>query len=130
MRKKNMEADIDEILTYELDETEYGKPRNCLSENNYRSFRALGNRHLLFEGRNGKQWVNILRGRCAGLNRNSMFIMHPSTAGRACDMDRFEVTDRSNALSSSAMTSSCMLGEFIPAAGPQVQEIENRLETR
>ena len=130
MRQQNMEADIDEILSYELDETEYGDPENCLSDQKYRSFRALGDRHLLFEGRRDKQWVNILRGRCPGLSRNSVFIMKPSMAGRACDMDRFEIADRSDAILSQGTGSSCVLGEFIPVAKAQIQEIENRLEMR
>ena len=128
IRRENMEADIDEILTYELDKTEFGDPRNCLSGQQYRSFRALGDRHLLFEGRNDKQWVNILRGRCVGLDDHSMFVMKPSTGGRACDMDRFEIADRSNALLSQGMRNSCTLGEFIPVANAQVLEIDKRLE--
>ena len=130
MRRQNMEADIDEILTYELDETEYGGPENCLSNQKYRSFRAIGDRHLLFEGRRDKQWVNILRGRCAGLNHDSVFVMKPSSAGRACDMDRFEVVDRSDALLSQGMGTSCTLGEFIPVTKAQVQEIDKRIEIR
>jgi len=128
MRRQNMEADIDEILSYELDETEFGDPENCLSQQKYRSFRALGNRHLLFEGRNDKQWINVLRGRCVGLDRDNVFVMKPTSAGRACDMDRFEIVDRSNTLLSQGMGASCTLGEFIPVATAQVQEIEDRLE--
>ena len=125
-----MEADVDEILSYELDKTEFGDPENCLSKQKYRSFRALGDRHLLFEGRNDKQWINVLRGRCLGLDRDNMFIMKPTSAGRACDMDRFEIVDRSDALLSQGMGTSCTLGEFLPVAKAQVQEIENRLEMR
>ena len=67
-RRKDMEADIDEIMSYELDKTEFGETKNCLSKNEFRSFRALGDRHLLFEGRNDKQWVNVLRGRWQRVN--------------------------------------------------------------
>ena len=127
-RRQDMEADIDEIMSYELDETEFGEARNCLSNNQYRSFRALGNRHLLFEGRNVKQWVNVLRGRCSGLRDDSTFIVKPTTSGRLCDKDLFEIAERSSAyLSGGAM---CVLGEFKPVAKGQLQEIETRLEMR
>lgn len=131
-RRQDMEADIDEIMSYELDKTEFGDPKNCLSENQYRSFRPLGDRHLLFEGRKDKQWVNVLRGRCVGLRSDSIFVMRQTTAGRSCDMDRFDVVDRSDALMSTGvgMGPTCVLGEFIPVAKAQVQEIEARLKMR
>jgi len=130
-RRQNMEADIDEILTYELDKSEFGEPKNCLSTTEYRSFRALGNRHLLFEGRRDKLWVNVLRGRCPGLRDNSAFIMKPTTGGRTCDRDRFEVIERTGApLSGGIAGPSCMLGEFKPVAKAQLEEIEARLEMR
>jgi hypothetical protein len=123
-----MEADIDEIMSYELDEAEFGEAKNCLSDNEYRSFRALGDRHLLFEGRKGKQWVNVLRGRCSGLRDDSTFIMKPAMGGRSCDKDRFEAVARtSDYLRGGAM---CVLGEFRPVAKAQLQEIETRLEMR
>lgn len=129
-RRQDMEADIDEIVGYELDKSEYGEPKNCLSTHEYRSFRALGNRHLLFEGRKGKQWINVLRGRCQGLNNNSKFVMRPSGAGRACDKDRFEVFDGFDPMSGNVAGPTCVLGVFKPAAKFQVEEIEDRLEMR
>ena len=127
-RRKDMEADIDEIMSYELDESEFGEPRDCLSKSQYRNFRALGDRHLVFEGRNDKQWVNVLRGRCAGLRENSTFIMKPAMSGRTCDKDRFEAVERSSI--SLSMGIACTLGEFRPVAKGQIEEIETRLEAR
>jgi len=130
-RRIDMEADIDEIMSYELDKTEFGEAKNCLSKHEYESFRALGDRHLLFEGRNDKQWVNILRGRCTGLRDDSAFIMRPAMGSRSCDKDRFEVVDRSTLSQGIAGTGgSCVLGEFRPVAKAQLQEIEGRLEAR
>ena len=129
-RQQDMEADIDEILGYELDEAEYGEPRNCLSERQYRHFRALGDRHLLFEGRNDRQWVNVLRGRCPGLKDDSRFIMRQNMSGQLCDKDLFEVMDRFDPISSGAMGPTCALGEFRPVSKGQVAEIEDRLEMR
>jgi hypothetical protein len=127
-RRMDMEADIDEILTYELDKTDFGEPRNCLRENEYRSYRPLGDRHLLFEGKNDKRWINILRGRCPSLGDNSFFVMELSSSGRVCDMDKFDVVDRMS--QGMGMGSTCVLGEFKPAAKAQVHEIETRLEMR
>lgn len=125
-----MEADIDDILTYELDPLEYGETRTCLSESEFRSYHALGNRHLLFRGRQGKLWVNVLRGRCAALSDDSVFIMRPALGGRLCENDRFDVAERFDSLSSAAMAPTCILGEFKPVAEAQVKEIEDRLEMR
>lgn len=130
-RRKDMEADIDEILSYELDKTEFGEAKNCLSRSEYQSFRALGDRHLLFEGRSDRQWVNVLRGRCAGLRGDSTFILKQTSGNRTCDMDRFEVVDRSSLTQGIAGTGAvCALGEFRPVAKAQLHEIETRLEMR
>ena len=127
-KRKEMEADIDDILSYEHDPLEYGEPKSCLSTSEFRSYRALGNRHLLFEGRKGKMWVNVLHGRCPGLHRDSVFIMRPMQANRLCDKDRFDAVDRLDTRTISAPT--CTLGQFKPVTEAQVKEIENRLEMR
>jgi hypothetical protein len=129
-RHLDMEADIDDILTYELDAAEYGEAKNCLNTYEYRSFRPLGNRHLLFEGRNDKQWVNVLRGRCAGLNKDSKFIMRQNMSNRFCDKDRFDIADYVDPYTLSGKGPTCVLGEFKPVTSAQVEEIENRLEMR
>ena len=127
-KRKEMEADIDDILSYEHDPLEYGEAKSCLSTSEFRSYRALGNRHLLFEGRKGKLWVNVLNGRCPGLHRDSVFIMRPMQANRLCDKDRFDAVDRLDTRTISAPT--CVLGQFKPVTEAQVKEIENRLEMR
>lgn len=128
-KRQEMEADIDDILSQELDPAEYGEPKSCLSDSEVRTYRALGNRHLLFEGRQGRLWVNVLRGRCLGLDHNSIFVMRPNQAGRVCDMDRFSAVDRlSSAGTGGALM--CALGEFRPVTAAQVKEIEDRLEMR
>jgi len=130
-RRQEMEADIDEILSYELDKSEFGDSKNCLSTNEYRSFRALGDRHLLFEGRRDKLWVNVLRGRCSSLRDDSAFILKSATGGRTCDMDRFEVIERGGAFLAQGIGGlTCVLGEFKPVAKAQLEEIEKRLEMR
>ena len=127
LKRQEMEADIDDILSQHVDPDEYGEPTDCLRESEVRHYRALGTRHLLFEGRRGQLWVNVLRGRCLGLDRYSVFIMRPTMAGRYCDMDHFSVVDR---VDSPAARSNCSLGIFKPVTEAQVKEIEERLETR
>ena len=129
-KREEMEADIDDILSYELDPLEYGEPKSCLSSNEYDSYRPLGNRHLLFEGRKGKLWVNVLRGRCIGMHRDSIFVMRPTQANRVCDMDRFDAVDRSGLHATAITSPTCVFGEFKPVTKAQVEEIENRLEMR
>lgn len=129
-KRQEMEADIDDILSQTLDPAEYGEPRTCLRDSEVRRYRALGDRHLLFEGRQGRLWVNVLRGRCLGLDRHSIFVMRPNQAGRICDMDRFSAVDRLSPTPGADASLMCGLGEFRPVTAAQVEEIENRLEMR
>lgn len=129
-KRMEMEADIDDILGQVLDPLEYGEPKSCLRDSEYRSYRALGKRHLLFEGRQGQMWVNVLRGRCPSLDNQSIFVTRPNAAGRLCDMDHFNVVDRGGLMSSASAAPTCVLGEFRPVTAAQVQEVENRLEMR
>lgn len=130
-QKQAVEADIDDILSYELDPTEVGEPRRCLSESAYRSYRALGDRHLLFEGRKDKQWINVLRSRCRDLNRGDMFIVRPTSSTQMCNLDRFQVADplSTRTWRDLGTGASCALGEFIPVTKSQVEEIEKRLDS-
>lgn len=129
-RRKAMEADIDDILSYEHDPAEVGEVKSCLSSTEYRSYRALGKRHLLFKGRQGRLWVNVLRGRCPSLSSSSIFIMKPARGNSVCEFDRFEVAERFDPLSGAGRSPTCILGEFKPVTEDQVEEIENRLEMR
>lgn len=129
-KRQEMEADIDEILSYELDPLEYGEARNCLSDAEVRSYRALGKRHLLFEGRQGNLWVNVLYGRCPNLSKHSVFIMRPAQGTRLCDKDRFNVVNRGEPLSFADSAPTCALGKFQPVTQAQVEEVEARLAMR
>ena len=127
-KRMEMEADVDDILSQYVDPAEYGEPGNCLSDRQVRRYRALGTRHLLFEGRQGQLWVNVLRGRCPGLDSYSVFIMRPNLAGRLCDMDHFSVVDRVG--SPTIAAPNCVLGEFKPVTEAQIKEVEARLAMR
>lgn len=130
LRRQEIEADIDDILSQELDPAEYGEPRSCLRDTEIRRYRPLGQRYILFEGRQGRFWVNELRGRCLGLNDDSVFIMEPNSAKRLCDMDRFGVVDRAGLLPGGSAAPTCALGKFKPVTEQQVEEIEHLLGMR
>lgn len=133
-RRAAAEADIDEIMSYELDPDEYGEVRRCLSEHDYDNFRPLGDRHILFDGRRDKRWINVLRGRCAGLRHGDMLVVKQRMGSRMCEMDRFSVGDlfdysygrRPSDWGSGGV---CILGEFHPVTEAQVEEIEAVLES-
>jgi len=139
-RRQAMEADIDEILAYELDPAEFGEAKRCLSDHEYRNFRPLGDRHILFEGRRDKQWINTLRGRCRDLRHGDILVVRSFGGRRMCDMDRFQVSDWfdwpwyrrwpwqwGGSWGTGAM---CSLGKFHPVTEAQVSEIEAVLESR
>lgn len=133
-RRANAEADIDEIMSYELDPDEYGVARQCLSDHDFDNYRPLGDRHILFEGRRGKLWINTLRSRCRDLQRSDVLVVRQYTGSRMCDMDRFNVSDwfelRSlGSTAGSGTGAACMLGEFHPVTEAQVAEIEAVLES-
>ena len=137
-RRQAIEADIDEVLSYELDPAEVGETKRCLSDHEFRNFRPLGDRHILFEGRRDRQWINVLRGRCRDLRWGDVLIVKQYSGRRMCDMDRFQVADwfdwpwyrrwpwNWGTWSSGAV---CSLGKFQPVTQAQVDEIEALLET-
>ena len=138
-RRQDVESDIDEILSLQLDPDEFGESRRCLSEHDYRSFRPLGDRHILFEGRKGKFWINTLRGRCYDLRHGDVLVVRSFSTTRMCDMDSFQVADwfdwpwyrRWPWHWSGSWTSGrrCSLGKFQPVLEGQVREIEALLDS-
>ncbi len=136
-RRESILADIDEILSMPLDPAEFGDTERCLSESQYRSFKPLGDRHILFEGRRDKQWINSLRGRCPQLRHSDFLIMKPTLSRRMCDMDRFEPADWFDwpwyrrwpwQWGGWGSGGTCSLGKFHPVTEAQVAEIEALLE--
>jgi len=131
-RRDAIEADIDDILTLTLDEAEFGGPRRCLSEAEFRTFRPLGERHILFYGRRNKLWVNSVHGRCREMRDSRAIVTKTTTGSRLCDKDRFQAADWFEwpwyrGWSSNSAGPECILGEFRPVSQEQVDEIEARL---
>ena len=136
-RRQAIEADIDEILSLPLDPAEYGEAKRCLSDMEFRNFRALDDRHMLFEGRGDKLWINKLRGRCPDLRHGDVLVVRKLGSSRMCARDQFRVADwfdwpwhrrwpwHWGEWGTGPM---CTLGEFQPVTEAQVAEIETRLE--
>jgi len=138
-RRQAVEADIDEILSVQLDPAEFGDNKRCLSDHEYRSFRPLGDRHILFEGRRDRLWINTLRGRCTDLRRGDVLVLRSFSGTRMCDMDSFQVADwfdwpwyrRWPWHWGGSWTTGmrCSLGKFQPVTEGQVEEIEALLDS-
>ena len=136
-RRAAINADIDEILSLTLESEDLGEPARCISESQYRNFKALGDRHMLFEGSRDRLWVNTLRGRCVDLAHGDVLITRSFSARRLCDGDRFEVAEWFDrpfyrgwpwTWGRWPTGPSCTLGKFQPVTLGQVDEIEARLE--
>ena len=139
-RREAIQADIEAILAEPLDADEYGTTRRCLAEHDYRNFRILDDRHILFVGRRGKQWINTLRMRCHDLRFGHVLAIEPFSPSRICDADRFQVADwfywpwyrrwpwHWGGTWGTGM--SCSFGKFQPVAEGQVAEIEAVLRRR
>ena len=130
-RRTEINADIEEILTLTLESEDFGEPTRCITEAQYRNFKLLGDRYMLFEGSRDRLWINTLRGRCVDYHRGDVLITRPFSARRLCDGDRFEVADwfelpRSVGRLPAGPT--CSFGEFQPVSQGQVDEIEALLE--
>ncbi len=141
MRREAVEADIQAILSEPLDKEQYGDIERCLSRHEYRSFRALDDKRLPFEGRRGKLWINTLRHRCPDLRHATVLRVRSfSSMGRMCDMDTFAADDWFvwpwyrrwpwywGRTWSTGMT--CALGKFQPVSEAQVEAIEAAIRSR
>ncbi|MDH4048527.1 MAG: DUF6491 family protein [Gammaproteobacteria bacterium] len=133
-RRLALEADIQSILAHPLDPEVFGETKRCLGENEYRSYRALDDRHMLFEGRGDKLWINTLRTSCPDLRRgrNDVLVVRSFTLRRICDSDNFAVADWFDRPWyrgwGAGMT--CVFGEFQPVTKDQVADIEDLLKSK
>ena len=136
--RQETEAVIASILSEPLDPEVYGEARRCLADREYRNFRALDDRRMLFEGRGDQLWLNTLRSRCPDLQHHSVLVVRSFSARRMCDMDTFQATDWFDWPwyrrwpwrwgSSWGMGMRCTLGTFQPVTESQVAEIEAALD--
>jgi|TARA_B100000315_G_scaffold198786_1_gene190431 hypothetical protein len=128
-KQRAVQEDIETILSEPLETDQYTQSRRCLRAHEYRDFRVLDNRHIVFEGRHGELWINTLRMRCHDLRGTDVLrVKSTFDMGRICDMDTFEAGEwfdypwygrwrRGRA------TASCSLGEFQQVTEAQVAAI-------
>ena len=136
-----IDADIDRILSSPVAEDREVELLRCLSESQYRGFRALDDRHILFEGRGDRLWINKLRVRCPDLRHATVLqVRSVGLASRTCDGDQFIASDwfywpwyrrwpwRWGAPWGTGAV--CVLGKFQPVVEEQVEAIETVLRNR
>jgi hypothetical protein len=140
-RRRAMEEEIGFILAEPLDVEQFGETRRCLRDVDFRNFRVLDDKRILFEGRRGRLWLNTLRTRCPDLRYGSILIVRPTlTMGRMCDMDTFRVGDWFDWPWYRrwpwqwgwgwGASGNCVLGEFQPVTESQVNLIEEAISKK
>ncbi len=139
-RRQALDADIAAILAPPLDPAVFGETKRCLGDNEYRSFRALDDRRMLFEGRGDKLWINTLRTSCPELRWGDVLVVRSFNFRRICESDSFAVADwfdwpwyrrwpwQWGTRLGTGMT--CTLGEFKPVTKDQVEGIEALLDSK
>jgi len=132
-RRQAVDADIDAILS-QTAAPELGETQRCLSDNQYDSFRALDEKHILFEGLRDRRWINTLTVPNPDLRYGDVLVVKQFNAMRVCNGDRFVATDwfdypwyRRWPWNWGPSWSTGMqgtLGQFQPVTADQVAEIE------
>lgn len=139
-RQQARQADIEDILSQSVGVAEFGETKRCLADSEYRNFRALGDRHIVFEGRGDRLWINTLRTRCPDLRYGYVLRVESFSTRRICDTDHFQVGDMfswpwyrrwpwhwGRGLGSGI---TCTFGDFQPVTEGQVAEIEAVLKSQ
>lgn len=139
-RRESIDAQIDAILNEPLDVEQYGTMQRCLSDREYRNFRAIDDRHILFEGRRETLWINTLRTRCPDLRYGTVLVTSSSPMGRMCELDTFVAGDWftwpwyrrwpwhwGTAWNTGAR---CTLGKFQPITDDQLEAMEALIRSR
>ena len=139
-RRRAMEAEIDAILSEPLEPAELGATKRCLSDHEYRNFRAIDDRRIVFEGRRGKLWLNTLRTRCPDLRHGRVLQVRSTwTVGRICELDNFMAGDWFSwpwyrrwpwYWGPWGTGATCTFGEFQPVTSGQIDAIEAVLKSQ
>jgi hypothetical protein len=134
-REQALQAGIASVLANPPDPAVYGSVKRCLSDNEYRSYRVLDDRHMLFAGRSDRQWINTLRSSCPELGRPGVLVIEPFSARRICANDHFQVADwfawpwyRRWPWQWRSWSMMCTMGTFQPISSDQLARIESLLD--
>jgi len=111
-----------------------------LSENEYRRFEALDDRHLLFEGRQDRFWVNTLRTPCPDLKYGTVLVVRSyGSLASICELDTFVADEWFSwpwyrrwpwHWGAWGTGMRCTLGDFQPVSEAQVSAIRDVLKSR
>ncbi len=140
-RREQAEREIEVILSQPSDAGEYVETKRCLRETEYRDFRALDDRHILFEGRRGRMWINRLPIRCPDLRHATIITVRSTLSlGRMCRHDSFQAGDWFNWpwyrrypwrwTSPWHSGVSCSLGDFQAVTPAQVDALERAIKSK
>ena len=94
-RQQRADEQIAAILKApQADGSEAPEPQRCLRSTDWRNYRALDDRYLVFEGTRDRLWLNTLPVRCPDL-RFSHVLTVRSVGGinRICQSESFRATD-------------------------------------
>ena len=127
-RRAALDAAVEEILSRQVDDQDYGEAVRCIGSREYDRLEPLGNRGMLFYGRRGKVWLNQYRGRgkCGGSSlRHLKVVLKRSRTLRVCEHDRIAFVDPSPF---GFQALECVLGLFEPITMEQAQFLEDTAE--
>lgn len=139
-KQQEREESIETILSRPLDPEAYGVAKGCLDSTQYRSYRVLDDRRVVFEGRRGEFWLNTLHFRCPELRHSSALQVksRASFSRRICEHDTFLAGDWFDHpwyrrapwrwTRPWGMETTCSLGKFQPVSSDQVSAIEAALK--
>ena len=116
---------VEEILATALGDADYGKPERCLQTSQYTRIIVLDRKHLLFEGRGGKYWLNTLRLECPGLRKDAVLQLDLNSA-RICNLDTVTAIE-TRWLSIDRVSATCSLGDFLPVPEEQAEFLKREV---
>jgi len=92
-RYQESQERIAAILAQSADAPGLGPPERCLGDLEYRNFRALDDRYVLFEGRKDRLWINKLQMRCFDLEYADVLRVRQFSSMQLCEHDTFMPAD-------------------------------------
>lgn len=113
----------EEILANPLTDEAYVDDVRCLAAGRYRQVDILNDRVLVFRGRGGRAWINLLPRPCRGLRRD-MVLAIETRGARICSRDQFRGMPR---IGPEAATGFCSLGTFRPVEADNLDAIRGAL---
>ena len=113
----------EEILANPLEDSAYVDDVRCLAVGRYRQVDILNHRVLVFRGRGGRAWINLLPRPCPGLHRH-MVLAIETRGSRICSRDQFRGMPR---IGPEGATGFCSLGTFRPVEADNLDAIRGAL---